>query len=138
MDVAKKYHVILCDDVRNEVGNKLSFMGVYGPELWVGKVPAMMPHLCFVVMLDQISQSFTSAKAKVSMPGSEPVVLPIQAAPGPPQGSHHTIIVALAPAKIPQEGRAKFELFFFDEEHPQIVHEFIIRERNPAQPVVLH
>ncbi len=23
MDIAKKYHVILCDDVRNEVGNKL-------------------------------------------------------------------------------------------------------------------
>ena len=91
MDIAKKYHVMLCDDVRNEVGNKLSFMGVYGPELWVGKVPAMMPHLCFVVMLDQISQSFTAAKAKVSMPGSEPVVLPIQASPGPAQGSHHTI-----------------------------------------------
>jgi hypothetical protein len=91
-----------------------------------------------VVMLDHIEQSFTSAKARVSMPGSEPVQMPIQAAPGPQPGSHHTIIVALSPAKIPQEGRAKFELFFFDEEHPQIVHEFLIRERKPAQPVVMH
>jgi len=138
MDIAKKYTVLLCDDVRNEVGNKLSFMGIYGPELWVGKLPAMMPHLCFVVILDTIQQSFTSAKAKVSLPGAEPVLLPIQAAPGPPPGSHHTIIVALAPAKIPQEGRAKFELFFFDEEHPRIVHEFFIRERRPPQPVVMH
>ena len=138
MNIAKKYHVILCDDVRNEVGNKLSLMGVYGPELWVGKVPAMMPHLCFVVVLDNIQQSFTSAKARVSLPGAEPVLLPIEAPSGPQQGSHHTIIVALAPAKIPQEGRAKFELFFFNEEQPQIVHEFFIRERKPAQPVVLH
>jgi hypothetical protein len=138
MDIAKKYHVILCDDVRNEVGNKLSFMGVYGPELWVGKLPAIMPKLCFVVMLDQIEKSFTSAQAKVSIPGAEPVVLPIQASPGPSSGSRHTIIVALAPAKIPQEGRACFELFFFEEEQPQIVHEFFIRERKLAQPVVLH
>jgi len=91
MDIAKKHHVILCDDVRNEVGNKLSFMGVYGPELWVGKVPALMPHLCFVVMLDRIEQSFISAKARVTLPGGEPVVLPIQTGPGPQPGSHHTI-----------------------------------------------
>ena len=111
MNIAKKYHVILCDDVRNEVGNKLSFMGVYGPELWLGKLPAVMPKLCFVVMLEHIEQSFTSAKARVSMPGFDPVVLPIQAMPGPQPGSNHTIIVALAPAKIGQEGRAKFEIF---------------------------
>jgi hypothetical protein len=138
MDIAKNYHVILCDDVRNEVGNKLSFMGVYGPELWVGKLPAMMPKLCFVVIFEHIERSFVAAKARVIMPGYDPVELPIQALPGPQPGSNHTIIVALAPAKIGQEGRARFEFFLSDEETPQIVHEFFIRERKPAQPVVLH
>lgn len=138
MDIAKKYTVLLCDDVRNELGNKLSIMGIYGPELWLGKLPAVMPKLCFVVMLNHIERSFTSAKARVTMPGAAPVVLPIQAAPGPQPGAHHTIIVALAPAKIDTEGLASFEFFVADEKAPQIVHEFFIRERKPNQPVMLH
>lgn len=138
MDIAKRYHVILCDDVRNEVGNKLSLMGIYGPELWVGRLPVAMPRLCIVVMLEQIQKTFTKARARVSLPGSEPVLLPIQAAPGPQQGSQHTIIVALSPAKISREGRARFELFFFDQEEPQVVYDFYIRERQQQAPVVLH
>jgi len=137
MDIAKKYTVLLCDDVRNEVGNKLSVMGIYGPELWLGKIPALMPKLCFVVMLEHIERSFVSAKARVSMPGNDPVELPIQALPGPQPGSNHTIIVALAPAKIGQEGRARFELFLENEATPQVVHEFSIREHT-QQPVMMH
>ena len=137
MDIAKKYTVLLCDDVRNEVGNKLSVMGIYGPELWLGKIPALMPKLCFVVMLEHIERSFVSAKARVSMPGNDPVELPIQALPGPQPGSNHTIIVALAPAKIGQEGRARFELFLENEATPQVVHEFLIREHK-QQPVMMH
>lgn len=137
MDVAKKYTVLLCDDVRNEVGNKLSVMGIYGPELWLGKVPAVMPKLCFVVLFEHIERSFVSAKARVSMPGYDAVELPIQALPGPQPGSNHTIIVALAPAKIGQEGRARFEFSLEGETEPQIVHEFLIRQHKQP-PVVLH
>ncbi len=137
MDIAKKHTVLLCDDVRNEIGNKLSIMGIYGPELWIGKLPAVMPKLCFVVMLEHVLRSFVSARARVTMPGFEPVDLPIQALPGPQAGSNHTIIVALAPAKIGQEGPARFEFYLSGEDAPQIVHEFGIRE-NKHPPVVLH
>ena len=39
MDIAKKYHVILCDDVRNEVGNKLSIHGRVRPRTVGGQAP---------------------------------------------------------------------------------------------------
>ena len=38
---------IICDDIRHEAGNKLSYMGVYGPALYVPEIPIILPKLCF-------------------------------------------------------------------------------------------
>jgi hypothetical protein len=43
---------LFCDDVRNEVGNKLSLMGVYGQDLLLREFPATLPKLCAVMLLD--------------------------------------------------------------------------------------
>ncbi len=37
---------IFCDDIRHEIGNKLSFMGCYQSELIVSMVPFALPKLC--------------------------------------------------------------------------------------------
>ena len=37
-----------CDDVREEAGNKVSFMGIYGPNLVVRSFPTTLPKLCCV------------------------------------------------------------------------------------------
>ncbi|MEO6081280.1 MAG: hypothetical protein ABIQ86_16140 [Steroidobacteraceae bacterium] len=37
-----------CDDVRQEVGNKLSYLGVYGPNLIVQSFPTTLVKLCCV------------------------------------------------------------------------------------------
>lgn len=39
-------HAVWCDDIRLEMGNKRSFMGVYGPILYVSEIPAVLPKLC--------------------------------------------------------------------------------------------
>lgn len=39
-------HAIFCDDMRQEIGNKVSFMGCYLGELFVPFVPMMLPKLC--------------------------------------------------------------------------------------------
>lgn len=41
--------VIYCDDVRQEVGNKLSFLGVYKNTLIVSSFPAKLLKLCMVI-----------------------------------------------------------------------------------------
>lgn len=40
---------IYCDDIRNEVGNKMSFMGVYQGELLVPVMPTLLPKLCIFI-----------------------------------------------------------------------------------------
>jgi hypothetical protein len=38
-----------CDDVRQEVGNKFSLIGCYGPAIDVQPVPSVLPKLCAMV-----------------------------------------------------------------------------------------
>lgn len=40
---------IVCDDVRAEVGNKVSYMGIYGPNLLVESFPTTLLKLCLVI-----------------------------------------------------------------------------------------
>ena len=42
---------IFCDDVREEAGNKVSYMGVYGPNLVVQSFPTTLLRLCCVFHL---------------------------------------------------------------------------------------
>ena len=45
-------HCLFCDDIRQEVGNKLSLMGLYFGEIFVvGKAPQILPKLCVVVFI---------------------------------------------------------------------------------------
>lgn len=37
---------IFCDDIRHEMGNKLSFMGSYQRDLYVATAPVALPKLC--------------------------------------------------------------------------------------------
>lgn len=38
-----------CDDIRQELGNKFSLMGCYGPSMFVRSFPAVLPKLCVQV-----------------------------------------------------------------------------------------
>lgn len=40
---------IFCDDVRAEAGNKVSYMGIYGPNLLVENFPTSLLKLCVVI-----------------------------------------------------------------------------------------
>lgn len=39
-------HVTYCDDIRNELGNKVSLMGVYGADMYVQEFPTVLAKLC--------------------------------------------------------------------------------------------
>jgi len=45
---------IICDDIREEIGNKISFMGVYTKDIFVPKFPFTFPRLCFVMNYENI------------------------------------------------------------------------------------
>lgn len=48
-DDQRLMYTIFCDDIRQEMGNKLSIMGVYGGQLLVPQMPFVLPKLCIVM-----------------------------------------------------------------------------------------
>ena len=49
--VQKTISAIYCDDIRMEVGGKLSFMGVYNSDMIFPELPAVVPKLCAYVTI---------------------------------------------------------------------------------------
>jgi hypothetical protein len=59
---------IFCDDIRHEVGNKMSFMGCYQGELFVPAVPTGLSKLCiFATALTPIERPFKSLTFRIVM-----------------------------------------------------------------------
>lgn len=44
-----RIETVFCDDIREEVGNKRSLMGIYHSEMFVHDFPTVLPRLCFYV-----------------------------------------------------------------------------------------
>jgi hypothetical protein len=61
---------IFCDDIRHELGNKLSFMGCYQGELHVPATPIGLSKLCvYVTVLTPIARPFKSLALRVVLDG---------------------------------------------------------------------
>lgn len=59
---------IFCDDIRHEVGNKMSFMGCYQNELFVPMAPIALTKLCvYVTLLTPIARPVRSLRFRVLM-----------------------------------------------------------------------
>lgn len=66
MSITRHLEVIFCDDIREELGNKLSFMGVYSADMTVPVVPIILNKLCIVVRaITENSDPFESLKVSV-------------------------------------------------------------------------
>ena len=57
--IARHVETLFCDDIRHEMGGKLSFIGVYSDSLFVNAFPVTLPKLCLFV--------------KVVIPADEPI-----------------------------------------------------------------
>ena len=47
--IERHVQTIFCDDIRHEVSNKLSYIGVYSGNLYVQKFPVALPKLCLAI-----------------------------------------------------------------------------------------
>jgi hypothetical protein len=55
-----------CDDIRQEVGNKLSLMGCYSATIQVDRVPAILPKLCAIVKVyTPLDRPFTRLAVRI-------------------------------------------------------------------------
>jgi len=49
--IMRHVETMFCDDIRHELGGKLSFIGVYSSKLFVPAFPATLPKLCLLVKI---------------------------------------------------------------------------------------
>jgi len=64
--IRRHIETLSCDDIRHEMGGKLSFIGVYSGELLVPEFPVTLPKLClFVKMATPIEEPFRFLNLRV-------------------------------------------------------------------------
>jgi hypothetical protein len=57
---------IFCDDIRHELGGKLSYIGVYSGHLFVPAFPVILPKLCLALsVITPASQPFRKLELRI-------------------------------------------------------------------------
>ena len=57
---------IFCDDIRQEIGGKLSYIGVYGAQMFVPSFPITLPKLCLAMsMITPIDAPFRKLAMRI-------------------------------------------------------------------------
>ncbi len=108
-------HVAFCDDIRQEVGNKLSLMGLYVQDMFiVGKPPAMLPKFGVVVwIITDADDPVQRATTTILMPPDRKEIFRVESteptpiAPHTLEGATKLIahqIIPIAPLLIEGEG----------------------------------
>lgn len=130
MRIAKNIKTILCDDVRQEIGGKISLMGIYSKDIIVNKVPASLPFMNLVVMLEDIKEPFEKFFVSVITPKSDPINVNYPAPSKIEKGENINLVVGFSPFKLNDAGSAKFEIRFSESGKASIVHNFSIKTND--------
>ena len=126
--IAQKFHIIMCEDVRRELGNKMSLMGVYGGEVILKKLPGTMRSLVFVLMLENILTPFKKLAVSLKMPKDKLVELILDAPENIELNTNANLAVGFSPVIMQNSGDARVEFRFGDDKKPRIVYRFKISE----------
>jgi len=103
--LAKEFFVLISDDVRQEVGNKISIMGIYSKEITVPDIPFVFPKFYIVIIAKELKVEIGELKIIVSMPENEPIALNLPAPPRQIISQDLQLAVGISPLKINKEGK---------------------------------
>jgi hypothetical protein len=62
---------IVCDDIREEIGNKLTLIGIYEQEIFVSKLPYTFPKLCFFISCKNMKSGDSYSSALIGPSGKQ-------------------------------------------------------------------
>jgi hypothetical protein len=133
MKFAKKISTILCDDIRQEMGNKISLMGIYGKEVIIPDIPFVFPKLCIWLMAKEVQLEIRDLRVIVTTPQCDPIILDLPAPTHKKIPQDIQIGIAIAPINVNGEGEAKIEIFQKEELKPFISHRFNLRKAKIAE-----
>ncbi len=128
--IAKVELVVLCDDIRDEVGNKKSLMGVYSNNIILKGVPATLPRICLFIGLTEIKRQFKNIHVRTKLPKTKPNSFALKEVPPTNLGHNVSMGIIIAPFKVEAQGNARFEIRFDDDDKPSLVYKFTISVRE--------
>lgn len=128
MKLANRIHIILCDDVRTETGNKFSLMGVYHRNMVFKDFPAALPKLCFCIMIEGIKVDFRECNVVVKCPETEPMSILLRLSEENYTGRDMVLFAIMAPFRVKAAGTAKLEVRLGRNRRPSAVHKFEIQQ----------
>jgi hypothetical protein len=66
--MSRHAHCLFCDDIRYEIGNKTSILGIYNGVLQAASVPVVLPKLCIATFLSSpVDMPVSSLSIRVSL-----------------------------------------------------------------------
>ena len=121
-------HTIICDDIRQEIGNKHTFIGIYGPNILVTKIPYVFPKLCFVIFCEDVKGGDVFS-IELKNPSGEQLGNTITGStPEKIKGNIQFQIFAIfSPLDVKQEGEYKLEITYNDNEKWRYEIKFFIK-----------
>ena len=140
---------IFCDDIRREVGGKLTFVGVYGANLEiVGQLPTIIPMLsCVVQIIIPFGFQYQKFRLTIKMISDkkETTITDITSPPGPSASTEDRVIkqlltTTISPFFVEEEGRLTVRAYFDEMEVKlgaldiQVVEPPVVDETHEIEP----
>jgi len=129
MKIADTIYSFVCDDVREEVGNKLTFVGVYQKEIILPKFPTLLPKLAIVIFIDDLKKPLPAGYIKAHIPGRKPQEIKFNKS-RMSKNKAITMSFFIAPVRFEEVGEAIFEFYLGKEKKPTYTRTLIVREMD--------
>lgn len=114
----KVIDVVFCDDIRQEVGGKVTLVGVYATDIIVTRIPFVLPKFCVRAKLDFPSKAKHSAQMELILPDQRklgPVTINVPKRDIPAQGMIAQLV--FSPLEISDQGLLTVRIRFDEQGH---------------------
>ena len=126
-------YAIICDDIRQEIGNKLTFVGTYQDLIIVPKLPYTFPKLCFFVQYKDI-RAGDQFSLELNGPSNKIIDKAINiTVPAGQKVGKMRLFGVFSPLKVEKEGRYTLSITVNDNEKKKQEIIFNITERSQQE-----
>lgn len=130
----KLEYAIICDDIRQEINNKVSYIGIYGSDILVSKLPFSFPKLCFAVSYRNAKGEDSFSIELIGSSGKQLGKTIKGIVPSNVKRHNKFVIFAIfSPLKVEQEGSYKLWITFNDDDKSKQKVEYNINIAHKAQ-----
>jgi hypothetical protein len=144
----KHLFTLICDDIRSELGNKISIIGIYDEAILPHSIPGRMPKLCLYQLWEAERDIFKEAeRMRIELRGSalasgysveaianQEATLPAAQVGHEPEASRKRgrLLLTFSPVEIISEGELEFATYIKNAQEPEHVQKLSIRRPSPS------